>query len=75
MRSCGQFLHDVTWPFLEAGRTGMGMFVESYFIFAVGNLNVIWQILYPTCFNDGKSSGQGADDSCNDTVVQTITCR
>lgn len=35
---------------LLAGRTGAGMFVESYFIFAVGNIGAIWKLLYPTCY-------------------------
>ena len=36
---------------LLAGRTGAGMFVESYFIFAIGNITPIWNYLYPACNN------------------------
>lgn len=47
-----------------AGKTGAGMFVESYWIFAVGNIGSIWKYLYPSCFH--ATPGDGCDDQ---TVV------
>ena len=33
----------------RAAKNGGGMFVESYFVFAVGNLTALWTYLHPTC--------------------------
>mmetsp|Transcript_7587 Transcript_7587/g.12258 ORF Transcript_7587/g.12258 Transcript_7587/m.12258 type:complete len:585 (+) Transcript_7587:130-1884(+) len=45
---------------------GMGMFSESYFLFALGNIHEIWKRLYPACFDP-------ADESCNDSIVESFT--
>lgn len=50
---------------LLAGRTGAGMFVESYFIFAIGNITNIWKYLYPTCFD-------GINNNCDDNAVLAV---
>ena len=53
----------------EAGRTGMGMFIESYFLFAIGNVLPIWQVEFPQCFsNDFPNASQ-----CTNTAVTSIT--
>ena len=65
---------ELASDFLEAGRTGMGMFIESYFIFAIGNVNAIWEVLYPTCFDgDGPLTTDGKDP-CKDSLVNALPC-
>lgn len=51
---------------LKAGRTGAGMFVESYFIFAVGNIGSIWKYLYPDCYGEKKT------DNCDPQTVVAV---
>lgn len=48
---------------------GAGMFAESYFLFAIGNLHTIWNDLYPSC--DPKSSL--TEPPCNDNLVSSLT--
>ena len=66
---------------VEAGKHGMGMFVESYFLFAIGNVQAIWEVQYPWCFNEGKdpvNSGLSAfnyTDSCPDLVITSMSCK
>ena len=48
---------------VRATRNGGGMFVEAYFVFAVGQLTGLWKVLYPNCVKDAQ---------CNQALV-TIT--
>ena len=36
---------------------GIGMFMEAYFIFSVGNVKPIWQEQYPLCWKVGLDRG------------------
>ncbi|KAH9258917.1 hypothetical protein BASA81_002537 [Batrachochytrium salamandrivorans] len=65
-----QFM-DVSAVLLEASKTGMGMFCESYFLFAVGNMKSIWQVAYPTCFSAGEPTN--SSDFCEDVNVSSLT--
>mmetsp|Transcript_8260 Transcript_8260/g.16480 ORF Transcript_8260/g.16480 Transcript_8260/m.16480 type:complete len:642 (-) Transcript_8260:64-1989(-) len=44
---------------------GAGMFNEAYFLFAIGNLELLWEELYPECYSD--------DPTCNNGVVSSLT--
>ena len=56
----------------NAGRIGMGMFIESYFIFAIGNVHAIWQVQFPSCFGPVPTvTGQ----SCDGAAVNSLTCK
>ena len=63
---------SAVWVLVEAGRTGMGMFVESYFLFAVGNINAIWQVQYPQCFTYNPST-LNITDNCNNAAEFSTT--
>lgn len=51
---------------LLAGRTGAGMFVESYWIFAIGNIGTVWGYLYPSCYSGG------GNDGCDEQTVVAV---
>lgn len=55
--------------FIDAGRNGMGMFIESYFLFAIGNILPIWQVQYPQCFTNHFPNAS----QCSNTAVTSIT--
>jgi MFS family permease len=54
---------------------GAGMFAESYFLFALGNITPIWEVAYPTCFPPPKNStvDYSAYPSCNQGLVSALT--
>ena len=54
---------------IEAGRNGMGMFIESYFLFSIGNILPIWQVQYPQCFTNHFPNAS----QCSNSDVTSIT--
>ena len=48
---------------------GLGMFSEAYFLFAIGNIKHIWEVLYPSCFFGSSND----NDGCNDQLVNAVT--
>lgn len=57
----------LTKQFLDAGKSGAGMFTEAYVIFAVGNLNgSVWPYLYPKCYNKNDNDG------CSNQAVSAV---
>lgn len=49
---------------------GAGMFSESYFLFALGNIKHIWHEQYPSCFNSSLAEEFG---ECNTNLVSSLT--
>ncbi|KAI3423023.1 hypothetical protein D9Q98_010707 [Chlorella vulgaris] len=73
--------HDFPRPVVKASRNpalmlwrwwvasllpGMGMFSEAYFIFAIGNIEPLLAIQYPSCFGDAEPF------DCNQSTMDNI---
>jgi len=48
---------------------GAGMFAESYFLFAIGNLHTLWNDLYPSCAPHSKIT----EPPCNSSLVASLS--
>lgn len=54
---------------------GLGLFGESYLLFSVGTLRPLWEVLYPSCFDDANYANNDNDNDrqCNRYSYQSIT--
>jgi MFS family permease len=52
---------------------GAGMFAESYFLFALGNITPIWAQAYPSCFPQPPSFNYSAYPSCSEGLVASLS--
>lgn len=59
------FKRFLSW-FLMWAIPGAGMFMESYFIFAIGNIKPLLQIDYPNCMGSERPA------NCNTSVVDNL---
>ena len=55
------------WWWMSWAVPGLGMFTEAYFLFAIGNIEPLLAIIYPSCWGDD----QPAD--CNTNVVKNVS--
>jgi hypothetical protein len=71
--STSSWLVKLFWLLFKAGETGMGMFLESYFIFAIGNLSAVWKIEFPGCFGSTSPNITEAQ-TCPAGLEKSGTC-